>query len=69
MQNPLEVNILIVIIAQEGSFIRASKKLGIAPASLTRRVARLERNMGVKLLADLTASATLHIPIARFCRF
>src|ERR1700724_3605867 len=42
-KNPLEVNILIVVIAQEGNFIRASKKLGITPPSLTRRVSSLER--------------------------
>ena len=66
-RNPLEVNILIVIIAREGSFIRASKKLGIAPPSLTRRVAWLERNIGVKLFdrstrnVELTAAAKLFV--------
>ena len=66
-RNPLEVNILIVIIAQEGSFIRASKKLGIAPPSLTRRVAWLERNIGVKLFdrstrnVELTAAGRLFV--------
>jgi LysR family transcriptional regulator, benzoate and cis,cis-muconate-responsive activator of ben and cat genes len=66
-RNPLEVNLLIVIIAQEGSFIRASKKLGIAPPSLTRRVAWLERSMGVKLFdrstrnVELTAAGRLFV--------
>ena len=66
-RNPLEVNILIVIIAQEGSFIRASKKLGIAPPSLTRRVAWLERSIGVKLFdrstrnVELTAAGRLFV--------
>ncbi|WP_446741955.1 LysR family transcriptional regulator [Silvibacterium acidisoli] len=55
----MEVNILVVIIAQEGSFIRASKKLGIAPPSLTRRVASLERNIGVKLFNRSTRSVAL----------
>jgi LysR family transcriptional regulator, benzoate and cis,cis-muconate-responsive activator of ben and cat genes len=47
--NPLEVNLLIVVISQEGGFVRAAKKLGIAQASLSRRVSSLEKNIGVKL--------------------
>jgi LysR family transcriptional regulator, benzoate and cis,cis-muconate-responsive activator of ben and cat genes len=58
-RNPLEVNILIVVIAQEGSFIRASKKLGIAPPSLTRRVASLEKSIGAKLFDRSTRSVAL----------
>jgi Bacterial regulatory helix-turn-helix protein, lysR family len=54
-RNPLEVNILIVIIAQEGSFERASKKLGMAPPSLTRRVAWLERNIGGQAVRPINA--------------
>lgn len=66
-RNPLEVNMLIVVIAQEGNFVRASKKLGIAPPSLTRRVAWLERNIGVKLFdrstrnVELTAAGRLFV--------
>jgi LysR family transcriptional regulator, benzoate and cis,cis-muconate-responsive activator of ben and cat genes len=45
----LEVHALIVTIAQEGSFIRASRKLGVAAPSLTRRVAWLERAIGTRL--------------------
>jgi DNA-binding transcriptional LysR family regulator len=58
-RNPLEVNILIVTIAQEGSFERTSKKLGMAPPSLTRRVAWLERNIGVKLFGRSTRNVEL----------
>jgi DNA-binding transcriptional LysR family regulator len=58
-RNPIEVNILIVIIAREGSFIRAARKLGIAPPSLTRRVASLERSMGVELFERSTRHVTL----------
>ena len=67
MQNSLEINILVVIIAREGSFIRASKKLGIAPPSLTRRVASLERSIGVRLFdrsrrqVELTAAGRLFV--------
>ncbi len=66
-RNPLEVNILIVVIAQEGNFVRASKKLGIAPPSLSRRVAWLERSIGVKLFdrstrnVELTAAGRLFV--------
>jgi LysR family transcriptional regulator, benzoate and cis,cis-muconate-responsive activator of ben and cat genes len=66
-KNPLEVTIMIVVIAQEGNFVRASKKLGIAPPSLTRRVASLERSIGVKLFdrstrrVDLTAAGRLFV--------
>jgi DNA-binding transcriptional LysR family regulator len=55
----LEVNILIVVIAQEGNFIRASKKLGITPPSLTRRVSALERSIGVKLFDRSTRNVQL----------
>ena len=58
-KNPLEVNILIVVIAQEGNFIRASKKLGITPPSLTRRVSALERSIGVKLFDRSTRNVQL----------
>lgn len=47
--NPLDLNLLIVVIAREGGFTRAAKKLGIAQPSLSKRVASLEKNMGVKL--------------------
>jgi DNA-binding transcriptional LysR family regulator len=53
------VNILIVVIAQEGNFIRASKKLGITPPSLTRRVSSLERSIGVKLFDRSTRNVQL----------
>lgn len=55
----MEVNILIVIIAQEGSFNRAAKKLGITPPSLTRRVASFERSIGVKLFDRSTRNVAL----------
>ena len=47
--NPLELNLLIVVISQEGGFVRAAKKLGIAQPSLSRRVSSLEKSIGVKL--------------------
>jgi LysR family transcriptional regulator, benzoate and cis,cis-muconate-responsive activator of ben and cat genes len=58
-KNPLEINILIVVIAQEGNFIRASKKLGVTPPSLTRKVSTLERSIGVKLFDRSTRTVQL----------
>ncbi len=52
--NPLAFNVIIVVIAQEGSFVRASKKLRISQPSLTRRVSALERSLGVKLFERTT---------------
>jgi LysR family transcriptional regulator, benzoate and cis,cis-muconate-responsive activator of ben and cat genes len=48
-RNLLEVHVVVVTIAQEGSFIRASRKLGVAQPALTRRVADLEKHLGVLL--------------------
>jgi DNA-binding transcriptional LysR family regulator len=48
-KSTFEVNALVVTIAQEGSFVRAAKKLGITPPSLTRRIASLEIDIGAKL--------------------
>ena len=58
-RNPIEVTILIVRIAEEGSFTRAAKRLGITPPSLSRRVATLERNIGVKLFDRSTRDVAL----------
>jgi len=58
-RNPIEVNILIVMIAQEGNFNRAAERLGITPPSLTRRVASLEMDIGVKLFVRSTRSVAL----------
>jgi DNA-binding transcriptional LysR family regulator len=58
-KNPLEINILIVVIAQEGNFLRASKKLGVTPPSLTRKVSTLEKSIGVKLFDRSTRNVQL----------
>jgi LysR family transcriptional regulator, benzoate and cis,cis-muconate-responsive activator of ben and cat genes len=58
-KHSLEVNLLIVTIAQEGNFVRASKRLGITPPSLTRRVSGLEKSIGVKLFDRSTRRVTL----------
>ena len=53
-KNRLEVNVLIVVIAQEGSFSRAAKMLRIAQPSLSRKVASLEKDLGAKLFERST---------------
>ncbi len=58
-ESTLKMNNLIVVIAQEGSFVRAAKKLGIAQPSLTRRVQMLERSIGVKLFERTSRSVEL----------
>jgi len=64
-RNPIEVNILIVMIAQEGNFNRAAKKLGITPPSLTGRVASPEMDIGVKLFARSIRSVVLTAAFAQ----
>lgn len=58
-RNPIEVNVFIVMTAQEGNFNRAAEKLGITPPSLTRRAASLDRDIGVKLFVRSTRSVAL----------
>lgn len=58
-KNPLDVTILIVVIAQEGNFIRASKRLGVTQPSLTRKVSSLEKSIGVKLFDRSTRKVQL----------
>lgn len=58
-RNPLEVHALAVIIAQEGSFVRASRRLGIAQPSLTRRIQSLERSIGVRLFERTSRKVNL----------
>jgi DNA-binding transcriptional LysR family regulator len=43
-------------IAQEGSFSKAAKSLDVPKATLSRRVAQLERGLGVQLLVRTTRS-------------
>ena len=54
-KNPLEVHALVVAIAQEGSFVRAARGLGVTQPSLSRRVQMLEANIGVRLFERTSA--------------
>jgi hypothetical protein len=64
-RNPIEVNILIVMIAQEGNFNRAAERLRGTPPLLTRRAASLNRDVGVKLFARSTRSVVLTAAFAQ----
>jgi DNA-binding transcriptional LysR family regulator len=46
-------------IAKEGSFIAASKRLGITPSNITKEIKKLEDYLGVKLFKRTTRSISL----------
>jgi len=50
---------LFVEVARTGSFSRASVKLGVPGATLSRRIAAMERHFGVRLLDRTTRSVAL----------
>ncbi|WP_158228930.1 LysR family transcriptional regulator [Chitinimonas sp. BJB300] len=50
---------LFVEVARTGSFSRASFKLGVPGATLSRRIAAMERNFGVRLLDRTTRNVAL----------
>jgi DNA-binding transcriptional LysR family regulator len=45
--------------AEEGSFSRAARRLALTPAAVSRNVAMLERNLGVRLFQRSTRKLTL----------
>jgi hypothetical protein len=64
-RNPIEVNVFIVMIAQEDNFNRAAENLGITPPSLTRRTASLDRDVGVNLIVRSTRNVVLTAAFAQ----
>ena len=50
---------LLVATVETGSFSRAARRLGVTPSAVSRRVMRLERELGVALLARTTRSLRL----------
>jgi LysR family transcriptional regulator, regulator for bpeEF and oprC len=46
-------------VGRHGSFSRAARELGLTPSSLTKSVARLEHELGTRLLYRTTRSVTL----------
>jgi DNA-binding transcriptional LysR family regulator len=67
---PLEGQLFVVVIVQEGSFVRAAQKLGIPVSSLSRRVTLFEKELGVRLFdrssrkIELTKAGRLFVPEA-----
>lgn len=55
---PMDVNdvLIFVRVAQAGSFSKAAKRLGMPISTVSRRVAQLERELGVPLLLRTTRS-------------
>lgn len=51
--------LLFAALAQENSFSRAAKKLGIDVSVLSKRIARLEKQLGTKLVLRTTRQMTL----------
>lgn len=66
----LHLQVLVVVLAEEGSFLRAAGKLGMPPSSLTRKLSQLEVEIGTRLFdrttrrLELTKAGRLFIPEA-----
>lgn len=54
--------------AESGSFSAAARRLGLTPAAVSRNVAQLERNLGVRLFARSTRGLALSEAGERFRR-
>jgi DNA-binding transcriptional LysR family regulator len=54
--------------AEAGSFSAAARKLGVTPAAVSKNVATLEAQLGVRLFQRTTRSLALTEPGARFLR-
>src|SRR5690348_5977023 len=48
-----------LIVAEERSFTRAAKRLGVSPSAISHSMRELEENIGVRLLSRTTRSVAL----------
>ena len=55
-RDELSVLAAFVAVAEERSFTRAAKRLGVSPSALSHAIRGLEERMGVRLLARTTRS-------------
>ena len=55
----MDVLAVFVAVAEEGSFVRAARRLGRSPAAVTRAVAALEERIGTRLLNRTTRAVAL----------
>jgi DNA-binding transcriptional LysR family regulator len=68
---PLEAQIWVLVVAREGNFHRAAKRLNITQPALTRKIAELEDHLGAKLFIrtsrglELTEAGKLYVPEAQ----
>ena len=64
----LEMQMYAAVLAEEGSFIRAARRLHVSQSSLTRRIAHLENMVGLKIFdrstrrLGLTAAGRILLP-------
>lgn len=69
-RNTLHLQLLVVVLAEQGSFLRAARKLGIPQPSLTRKLSQFEEELGVGLFErttrrlELTKAGRLFVPEA-----
>jgi DNA-binding transcriptional LysR family regulator len=56
MRDELSVLSAFLAVAEERSFTRAAKRLGVSPSALSHAIRRLEEQIGVRLLARTTRS-------------
>lgn len=59
---------LFVRVADAGSLSAAARKLNLSPATVSKRIARLEQRLGIRLLHRTTRRMRLTPKAERFCR-
>src|SRR3954465_9359817 len=56
LQNDLSALSALLTVAEERSFTRAAKRLGVSPSAISHSMRRLEEGIGVRLLSRTTRS-------------
>lgn len=69
-RNTLHLQLIVIVLAEQGTFLRASRKLGMSQPSLTRKLSEIEEEIGVRLFdrttrrLELTKAGRLFVPEA-----